>query len=70
MVLEVILVVLRVVLVVLGLVLVVLGGSRLSFLMKLFLLRVGGCREILSTGSLPKALLGPNWQAMILSLML
>ena len=39
MVLEVILVVLGVVLVVLGVVLVVLGGSRLSFLMKRFLLK-------------------------------
>ena len=39
MVLEVILVVLGVVLVVLGVVLVVLGSSRLSFLMKVFLLK-------------------------------
>ena len=39
MVLEVILVVLGVVLVVLGVVLVVLGGSRLSFLMKRFLIK-------------------------------
>ena len=40
MVLEVILVVLGLVLVVLGVVLVVLGGSRLSFLISVFLLRV------------------------------
>ena len=52
MVLEVILVVLGVVLVVLGVVLVVLGGSRLSFLISVFLLRVTGCR-------LPKLL---SWQ--------
>ena len=37
-----ILVVLGVVLVVLGVVLVVLGGSRLSFLMKRFLIKGGG----------------------------
>ena len=43
MVLEVILVVLGLVLVVLGVVLVVLGGSRLSFLISVFLLRVTGC---------------------------
>ena len=42
MVLEVVLVVLGVVLVVLGVVLVVLGGSRLSFLMKVFLLKGRG----------------------------
>ena len=46
MVLEEILVVLGVVLVVLGVVLVVLGGSRLSFLMKRFLLKgLGGCKK-------------------------
>ena len=46
MVLEVILVVLGVVLVVLGVVLVVLGGSRLSFLMKVFLLKgPGGSKQ-------------------------
>ena len=43
MVLEVILVVLGLVLVVLGVVLVVLGGSRLSFLISVFLLRVTRC---------------------------
>ena len=42
MVLEVILVVLGLILVVLGVVLVVLGGSRLSFLMKVFLLKGPG----------------------------
>ena len=41
MVLEMILVVLGVILVVLGVVLVVLGGSRLSFLMKRFLMKGG-----------------------------
>ena len=46
MVLEVILVVLGVVLVVLGVVLVVLGGSRLSFLISVFLLRVTRCTGI------------------------
>ena len=45
MVLEVILVVLGLVLVVLGVVLVVLGGSRLSFLMKVFLLKGPGVYE-------------------------
>ena len=46
MVLEVILVVLGLVLVVLGVVLVVLGGSRLSFLISVFLLRVTRCMEL------------------------
>ena len=50
MVLEVILVVLGVVLVVLGVVLVVLGGSRLSFLMKRFLLKgLGVYKDLMSS---------------------
>ena len=50
MVLEVILVVLGLVLVVLGVVLVVLGGSRLSFLMKRFLLKgLGVCKDLIRT---------------------
>ena len=48
-----ILVVLGVVLVVLGVVLVVLGGSRLSFLMKRFLIKGGGVYRASRTGPGP-----------------